>query len=83
MVENETVTGGLNRQGTVLGLGSRGGSLNGPRARSPALGGAERLTSSKLYADYLKREGQQRPNTQETTSSTREQREADEAFRDF
>ncbi|KAK4507193.1 hypothetical protein PRZ48_000928 [Zasmidium cellare] len=64
MVENEMVTGGLSR-----GEGSANGRLSG----------AGRLTSSKLYADYLKREGG-RPVTSE---STRERREADEFFRDF
>lgn len=75
MVENEQVTGSLNRQ-----VG--GGSLSAGGTGYGRTGGASRLTPNKLYADYLKREGG-RPTTQETTSSTREQREADDFFRDF
>lgn len=75
MVENEQVTGSLNRQLGGDSLSAGGGGYG----RS---GGANRFTPSKLYADYLKREGG-RPTTQETTSSTREQREADDFFKDF
>lgn len=75
MVENEQVTGSLNRQ-----VG--GGFLSADGSGNGRTGGVSRFTPSKLYADYLKREGG-RPTTQETTSSTREQREADDFFRDF
>lgn len=68
MVENEPVTGSLNRQHTSSSVGA------GTRT------GAQQYTSNKLYADYLKRES--RPGTQEsrpTTGST----EHDDQFRDF
>lgn len=78
MVENEQVTGTLNRQNSSYSSAGGHGSSNPARVPSH---GANRYTSNKLYADYLKREG--RPATQETSASTREQREADEAFRDF
>lgn len=72
MVENEPVTGGLNRNSQVVTPGV------------DSVHGAQRFTGAKLYADYLKREG--RPGTGESitsTSSTRERRTADEVFRDF
>lgn len=72
MVENELVTGGLNRYSQVVTPGV------------DSVQGAQRYTGAKLYADYLRREG--RPGTGETiasTSSTRERRTVDEVFRDF
>jgi len=70
MVENEEVTGQLNRHNE--------GSTANLSAASP------RFTSSKLYAEYLRREG--RPGTGEShksNSSARERREVDDQFRDF
>lgn len=72
MVENELVTGGLNRRSQVVSPGV------------DSVQGAQRYTSAKLYADYLRREG--KPETTEGTASTssmRERRAADDAFRDF
>jgi PAS domain S-box-containing protein len=48
--------------------------------------GAQRFSTSKLYADYLKREGRaSRPPSGHTqaTSSTQARREAEDQFRDF
>ncbi|CZT22925.1 uncharacterized protein RCC_08633 [Ramularia collo-cygni] len=72
MVENELVTGGLNRHSQVITPGV------------DSVQGAQRYTGAKLYADYLRREG--RPGTGQTlpsSSSTREMRTVDEVFRDF
>jgi hypothetical protein len=83
MVENEEVTGQLNRhQAATQGqLGSPVG------AASP------RFTGDKLYAEYLRREG--RPDTAEgaemgasqgsrqSSARERERREVDDQFRDF
>jgi len=75
MVEKEEVTGGLNRGAPNDRLGTQ----------TTAGAGSPRFTSSKLYADYLKREGQ-RPGTngtQGTSDTARERRQVDDQFRDF
>lgn len=68
MVENEAVTGSLNRQSTTSSIG--------PGSRA----GAQEYTSSKLYADYLKHES--RPATQESHRTTTSN-ELDDQFQDF
>lgn len=69
MVENEEVTGQLNRhnQSDVVGIAS------------PSNLGAssQRFTGNKLYAEYLRREG--RP----TTAGEGSQKTVDDQFRDF
>lgn len=79
MVEKEEVTGTLQR-----------GPPTAERADgSQDLGvGSPKFNGSKLYADYLKREGKdgRRPVTagsQGSTPSVRERREVDDNFRDF
>lgn len=75
MVEKEEVTGALNRSHGDNRLASH----------STASAGSQRFTSDKLYADYLKREGQ-RPGTngtQATSDTARERRQVDDQFRDF
>lgn len=72
MVENELITGGLNRHSQVI---------------SPAVDSvqsAQHSTGANLYADYLRRAGRHGTRgTLASTSSTRERRTFDEAFRDF
>ena len=93
LVENEEVTGLLNRQASTNSQGSvrrsgsthdqrsyRGGKSSGFATPQPLqLGAIGRQDTGKggLYAEYLKSD---RPNT---SSSTREKREVDEQFRDF
>ena len=77
MVDNEEITGQLNRHGH-LDASAPAGSPSGLGAASP------RYNGSKLYAEYLRREG--RPDTaatQRTNSTGRERREVDSHFRDF
>ncbi|KAK5134953.1 hypothetical protein LTR08_005904 [Meristemomyces frigidus] len=83
MVENEEVTGQLNRHQQQFG--SEAGGLG-----SPLMGAASpRFTQSKLYAEYLRREG--RPETEGSQRTAhgsvrgieRERREVDDQFRDF
>lgn len=80
MVDNEEITGQLNR-----------GVLDATPA-SPIGGGmsvsSPRFTGNKLYAEYLRREG--RPMTPSTAAGSvggrereRERREVDGHFRDF
>lgn len=74
MVENEAVTGGLNRYSQVVTPGV------------DSVQGAQRYTGAKLYADYLRREGRPVTATGEalgSMSSSRERRTVDEVFRDF
>ena len=83
MVENEEVTGQLNR--TRIPDDNPGIASPPPSARGVA---GARFTQDKLYDQYLQREG--RPGTggggsQRTAagSSHREQRDVDRQFRDF
>lgn len=74
VVENEDITGQLNRHN------------NGPTESPMNHGSVARTQGNKLYADYLRREGRDRPGTngsQNTSSSARERREVDDQFRDF
>ncbi|KAK4547412.1 hypothetical protein LTR36_001068 [Oleoguttula mirabilis] len=84
MVENEEVTGQLNRHNPQAegGIGSPMG------AASP------RFTGNKLYAEYMRREGRPEASgspfagiggggSQKTYSTTRERRDVDDQFRDF
>lgn len=71
MVDNEEITGQLNRHSQHLDVSNSGGL----GAASP------RFNGSKLYAEYLRREG--RPDTADTSSTGREKREVDSHFRDF
>lgn len=71
MVESEQITGSLKKE-------AGNARLNGDRPDT------NDVSSNRLYADYLKRDG--RPGTQgteATNSSTREARLAEEQFRDF
>ena len=75
MVENEEVTGKLNRQ-AESGYAS-------PQTQTQGAANS-RFTGNKLYAEYLRREG--RPSTdasERTVGSRRERREVDDQFRDF
>jgi hypothetical protein len=78
LVENEEVTGLLNRQDSAR-RNVNGGELElGPVARSD--------TPNEMYAEYLRTSKDGRPGTnesQQTTSSTRERREVDRHFQDF
>ena len=81
LVENEEVTGLLNRQQSTNSQ-RRYDSPNGARSgfTSRQSGG------NPLYADYLKQGKDGRPGTngtQQTSESARERREVDEQFRDF
>lgn len=83
LVENEEVTGLLNRQ-TNAPTGRTSGSTT--PLRLGAVGRQD--TGNDLYADYLKRDSKEgkRPNTngtQETSATERERREVDGHFRDF
>ena len=82
MVDNEEITGQLNRGGQHVDASAGAAPIGGSQglgAASPRYNG-----NNKLYAEYLRREG--RPDTAGTdrTSSTgREKREVDNHFRDF
>ena len=83
LVEDEEVTGLLNRQGNKLPTQVRSG------VASPIQLGAvngER-DGDNLYADYLKQDSKEgRPTTNgsaQTSSTARERREVDDQFRDF
>lgn len=92
LVENEEVTGLLNRQNANGNLNRQLSTTSGRGARSSGfatpqplqLGAIDRQSTGKeMYAEYL-RDG--RPNTkgsQETSASARERREVDDNFRDF
>lgn len=82
MVEGEEVTGQLNRQqqGAESGLGS------------PVGAASSRFTGSKLYAEYLRREGKPAEEisnhggsqrSRRDQESVRERRDVDDQFRDF
>ncbi|KAK5739757.1 hypothetical protein LTR17_005043 [Elasticomyces elasticus] len=82
MVESEEVTGGLNRH-----QDSAAGGLGSPMGVA-----SPKFTGSKLYAEYLRREG--KPPEESSThggsqrsrrdpDSLRERREVDDQFRDF
>ena len=81
IVENEDITGKLNRQADAAA------SDNSGLASPINLGAVGRAQGNKLYADYLKREGRDgRPGTngsQMTSSSVIERQEVDDQFRDF
>ena len=89
MVEKEEVTGRLNRYRDEIAYNSNPGSVTGSgggRGGSLGAGGGSnsRFTGSKLYAEYLRREGRSdTKESQKTSSSTRERREVDAQFRDF
>lgn len=85
LVEDQEVAGALNRtnsqmSGTSNAM-SRSGGGEGTAAGQKA--GASGTRGNVLYADYLKADRNERPMTQGTSSSTREQREVDGQFRDF
>ena len=89
LVENEEVTGLLNRQASTNSQRSHG-SRHGQRSSGFAtpqplqLGAIDRESTGKdMYADYLKED---RPNTkgsQGTSASAVERRQVDDNFRDF
>ncbi|EME48794.1 hypothetical protein DOTSEDRAFT_40078 [Dothistroma septosporum NZE10] len=68
MVEDEAVTGSLNRHNTAGSIGAA------PRP------GAQQYTSSKMYADYLKHES--RPGTRQSQRTNASQEQEDQ-FQDF
>ena len=76
MVENEEVTGQLNRHNDS--------GMATPVNMSAA---SQRFTSSKLYAEYLRREGRPETgasnNTHPSQRAAKERREVDDQFRDF
>ncbi|EMD00802.1 hypothetical protein BAUCODRAFT_61939 [Baudoinia panamericana UAMH 10762] len=84
MVENEEVTGQLNRNQPLAESGL--GSPIGMGAASP------RFTGNKLYAEYLRREGKATGDgstfggsqrSKQSSALDRERREVDDQFRDF
>lgn len=79
MVEDEEITGQLNRQDSAKST-----SLAGPIKLGAVGEHEDDGKSSNLYADYLK---DSRPNTthgsQRTTNSARERKAVDDQFRDF
>lgn len=81
LVENEEVTGLLNRQSSTRSAQSKSGFAS---PQPLQLGAIDRQSTGKeMYADYLKED---RPNTkgsQGTSASARERREVDDNFRDF
>ncbi|KAK3703386.1 hypothetical protein LTR37_014492 [Vermiconidia calcicola] len=80
LVENEEVTGTLNRRGDT--------QRDDDRPSSAGRGtGSRQNAGNAMYADYLRQEGRDaRPSTNgtsRTTESARERREVDDQFRDF
>ena len=82
LVENEEITGLLNRQNGNMPTQVRGG-LDSPIQ----LGAVDRDNdSNKMYSEYLKDGKDGRPTTngtQQTSSTARERKEVDDNFRDF
>jgi len=88
MVENEEVTGQLNRGMANMQVQDRG-VIGSPRSPRPVAGGGAadaRFTSDKLYQEYLRREGKaEGGSTRSKHGSVRDQATgaAPELFKDF
>jgi len=89
MVENEEVTGQLNRGMSNVQVQDRG-VIGSPRSPRPATGGGAadaRFTSDKLYQEYLRREGKVDGGSTRSRQGSARDRETGthhpELFKDF
>ena len=86
MVENEEVTGQLNRHAGGSRSEPRGEVVGNPMSPRPGTAGAadHRFTSDKLYQQYLQREGKSDIASQPSRhGSDRSGRHAADHFKDF